>query len=62
MNDEKPVEVSPDDLPLHCPPPGAALWRQHPRVFLDLKHSGAATCPYCSRRYVISGSTPKGQH
>jgi uncharacterized Zn-finger protein len=25
----------------------------HPRIFLDLSKTGAATCPYCSRQYMI---------
>lgn len=62
MADEKIVEVNAADLPLHCPPPGAELWRQHPRVFLDLAHDGEAVCPYCSTHYVLKGEAPKGQH
>jgi len=54
------VELTADDLPLHCPRPGAPLWCQHPRVFLDIVHSGEAVCPYCSTRYVLTGDAPKG--
>jgi len=40
------VEVSTQDLPLHCPSTQSELWAMHPRVFLAL-HDGKATCPYC---------------
>jgi uncharacterized Zn-finger protein len=52
------IEVSADDLPLHCPRPDAPLWCQHPRVFLDIAHSGEAVCPYCSNHYVLKGDAP----
>lgn len=54
------VEVTAKDLPLHCPQPGAPLWARHPRVFLDVVHTGDATCPYCSAHYVLKGPAPKG--
>ena len=56
------VEITADDLPLHCPQPNAPLWNQHPRVFLDIAHSGQAVCPYCSTQYVLKGELPKGHH
>lgn len=56
------VEVGAHDLPLHCPPPGAPLWACHPRVFLDIAHTGEAICPYCSAHYVFKGELPKGHH
>lgn len=46
-------EVSHADLPLHCPMDGMTLWNSHPRVFLDIKTSGRARCPYCSAEYVL---------
>jgi len=54
------VEVTAEDLPLHCPPAKAPAWNLHPRVFLDVVHTGEAVCPYCSTRYVIKGEAPKG--
>lgn len=54
------VEVTAKDLPLHCPLPNAPLWARHPRVYLDVTHTGDATCPYCSAHYVLSGPAPKG--
>lgn len=46
--------VSRADLPLHCPLPGTALWNSHPRVFLPIEETGAAVCPYCGSRYVLT--------
>ena len=56
----KTVEVTAHDLPLHCPTPNAPLGNQHPRVFLDVVHTGEVTCPYCSTHYVFKGEAPKG--
>lgn len=55
-----PIRVSAKDLPLHCPQPNEPLWARHPRVFLDVTHTGEATCPYCSAKYVLQGDAPKG--
>ena len=60
MSDKKTVEVSAGDLPLHCPPAHTPGWNLHPRVFLDVVHTGAAVCPYCGTRYVLTGEAPKG--
>jgi uncharacterized Zn-finger protein len=57
-----PVSVTAQDLPLACPRPGAPLWAQHPRVFLDVLTAGEVVCPYCSTRYVFTGEPPKGHH
>lgn len=57
-----PIEITAADLPLHCPLPSQPVWNQHPRVFLDITHSGEAVCPYCSARYVLKGGLPKGHH
>ena len=46
--------VTRDDLPLHCPMPGTALWNSHPRVFLPIEEAGTAVCPYCGTRYVLA--------
>ena len=55
-----PIEVTANDLPLYCPLPDAPLWSRHPRVFLDVVHSGETVCPYCSAHYVLAGELPKG--
>ena len=54
------IPVTAADLPLACPRPDSPLWARHPRVFLDIAHSGEAVCPYCSAHYVFSGELPKG--
>ena len=59
---QNPIEVTAQDLPLHCPTKDAPLWARHPRVFLDIAHSGEVVCPYCSAHYVLKGELPKGQH
>jgi uncharacterized Zn-finger protein len=54
------VEVTENDLPLHCPTPAAPLWARHPRVFLEVAIKGEALCPYCGTRYVYKGVAVKG--
>ncbi len=38
-----------------CPSPLAhmKLWNSHPRVYLDVAHTGAAKCPYCGTVYRL---------
>ena len=31
------VEVTADELPMHCPTPEASLWNSHPRVYIPLE-------------------------
>jgi uncharacterized Zn-finger protein len=54
------VQVTEHDLPLHCPTPSMQLWNQHPRVFLNVAEEGEVQCPYCGMRYVYVGAKPKG--
>jgi uncharacterized Zn-finger protein len=49
------VEVTVDDLPLHCPMPGKRLWDSHPKVYLPIEKSGEELCPYCGTRFVLRG-------
>jgi uncharacterized Zn-finger protein len=49
------VAVSRKDLPLCCPRPQDELWNMHPRVYLPIEKTGAATCPYCGTHYVLKG-------
>ncbi len=56
--DQKFVEISRKDLPLHCPLPSQKLWNTHPRVFLPIETTGEARCPYCSTLYRLKGWTP----
>lgn len=52
-NAESMVEVTQDDLPLHCPMPGTSLWNSHPRVFIPIEESAEAKCPYCGTVYKL---------
>jgi len=56
--DQKFVEVTAKELPLHCPLPSQKLWNTHPRVFLPIEMTGEARCPYCSTLYKLKGWTP----
>jgi uncharacterized Zn-finger protein len=49
------------DLPAFCPNPRMAAWSSHPRVFLDVVHTGQARCPYCGTLYRVKpGTLPAG--
>ncbi|MDH5205796.1 MAG: zinc-finger domain-containing protein [Hylemonella sp.] len=37
---------------------GMTLWNSHPRVFLDVAHTGEARCPYCGTVYRLKA----GEH
>lgn len=48
-----------------CPSPkaGMALWNTHPKVYLDVAHTGAAKCPYCGTEYRLkAGETVAHGH
>ena len=47
------VEVTRDELPIHCPTPGSSLWNSHPRVYIPLEDSPEATCAYCGTIYRL---------
>ena len=53
-NTENKYTVAPVDLPLHCPMDGMSLWNSHPRVFLSIKETGHAKCPYCGADYTLT--------
>ncbi len=40
---------------VYCPNPKAQmqLWQGHPKVFLNVGHSGEARCPYCGTQYHL---------
>lgn len=57
---DRTVEITATDLPLHCPTPSTPVWSMHPRVFLDVVSSGEILCPYCGTRYVLKGAAPQG--
>jgi len=51
------VEVTAADVQgpgvVFCPNPKMALWSNHPRVFIDVAHSGEGKCPYCGTVYKV---------
>jgi uncharacterized Zn-finger protein len=56
------VEVTAQDLPLHCPPAASALWCSHPRVFLDIAATGEVSCPYCGTKYRLKAGEAVKRH
>jgi uncharacterized Zn-finger protein len=62
-NKQRQIEVSENDLPLHCPMPSMLLWNSHPRVYLPIENTGEALCPYCGTHYTLKGgATLSGHH
>ncbi len=53
-NSESFVNVTEDDLPLHCPLDRMRLWDSHPRVYLPIEETGRARCPYCGTLFVLA--------
>jgi uncharacterized Zn-finger protein len=47
------VELEAADLPAFCPNRRMPVWNHHPRVYLDVTHTGRALCPYCSTEYRL---------
>lgn len=48
-----------------CPSPLAhmKIWDTHPKVYLDVAHSGEAKCPYCGTVYTLKdGEHFDGHH
>ena len=56
--DQKCVEITDKDLPLHCPLPSQKLWNTHPRVYLPIETTCESRCPYCGTLYKLQGCTP----
>jgi uncharacterized Zn-finger protein len=59
-SNQRQIEVTEDDLPLHCPMPSMLLWNSHPRVFLPIENTGEALCPYCGTHYTLKGGATRG--
>ena len=54
-NADQVVEVTPADLPVHCPLVGSSLWNSHPRVYIPVEENGGrAKCPYCGADYLLN--------
>lgn len=47
------VVLGAGDLPAFCPNRRMPVWSNHPRVYLDVVHTGRALCPYCSTEYRL---------
>ena len=63
------VELLAKDLNLqggvYCPSPKAdmKLWNSHPKVYLDVAHTGEAKCPYCGTVYRLkAGEVVRAGH
>ena len=61
-NKQRYIEVSADDLPLHCPTPEMVLWNAHPKVYLAIEKKGEALCPYCGTFYKLKGGSTSSHH
>ena len=59
-NKQRFIEVTAEDLPLHCPMPSMMLWNAHPRVYLPIQKTGEALCPYCGTKYTLKGGAAAG--
>ncbi|MFD1712615.1 zinc-finger domain-containing protein [Ottowia sp. GY511] len=47
-----------------CPNPLAKmeLWNAHPKVYLDVAHTGQARCPYCGTLYQLKAGEHVASH
>ncbi|MHB1232368.1 MAG: zinc-finger domain-containing protein [Burkholderiales bacterium] len=54
-NKQRYIEITPEQLPLHCPTSDMVLWNAHPRVYLPIEQTGEALCPYCGTLYTLKG-------
>jgi uncharacterized Zn-finger protein len=43
---------------VYCPSPMAQMeiWNSHPKVYLNLAHTGQARCPYCGTLYQLKAA------
>ena len=63
-NTSSTIELQAKDLNaqggVFCPSPLADMktWNTHPKVYLDVGHSGSAKCPYCGTVYALKA----GEH
>ncbi len=61
------IEVGAKDLHGHgviaCTNPAKSAWNGHPKVYVDVAHTGEGTCPYCGTVYRLkAGEKLSGQH
>ena len=68
MSTSSTVELLASDLNsqggVYCPSPkaGMVLWNSHPKVYLDVAHSGEARCSYCGTLYKLKPGEHFGGH
>ena len=43
-----------------CPNPRMPLWSNHPKVFIDLAHTGEGRCAYCGTVYRLRAGETLG--
>jgi len=66
MTQQPAIDLAPGDLNrqggIACPHPksGMPAWNSHPRVYLDLSHTGQARCPYCGTQYRLQDTAGHG--
>jgi uncharacterized Zn-finger protein len=46
-------DVTLADLPVSCPTNDMRVWDAHPRVYLPIKETGRAVCPYCEAEFIL---------
>ena len=63
------IELAAKDLNqqggIYCPSPKAdmKLWNNHPKVYIDVGHTGEGKCPYCGTVYKLkAGEVFEGGH
>lgn len=49
-------DVNTSDLPLSCPTKDMRVWDAHPRVYLPIKKTGRAICPYCEAEFILKNA------
>ena len=49
---------------VYCPAPAAhmKIWNNHPKVYLDVAHTGQAKCPYCGTVYRLKAGEQFDAH
>ncbi len=62
MKNEPVIDITQDDLPLHCPTAHHGVWDSHPRVFLAIEEKGEVRCPYCGTLYRLKGWEQSSLH
>ena len=57
------IELLAKDLNDPNPKADMKIWNSHPKVYLDVGHTGTAKCPYCGTEYTLkAGEHFDGHH